>query len=593
MEFRILGPLEIYDEVRGAIPVDAPKERTVLGVLLLHPNEPVSSERLIDEVWGEQPPATATKTLQTYVSHLRRTVGADVIETRPPGYVLHLGKDELDAARFRKQTAEARHLAGKGEHKQAAARYDEALALWRGPPLAGTPFESFAANEVEQLTEERLSAQMDMIDCELASGRHAEVVPELETLASRYPLRERLHAQLMLALYRCGRQADALGVYHEARRRLTDELGLDPGSELRELQRAVLSQDPSLDAPAQNRQVVRSSRRRWYALAAGLLAALALTTGLAFALDNGPEARNALAPNSVGFIDADSGRVTKAFPVANVSGSLVVTNGSVWIGNYRDQTITRVDPTTGRTVTIPVGAHPAGIASLRRTVWVWTLERRLIPIDMRFNTLGVPIELAAEAETATPRRGVTPAARRAGGGRLAAGGGYLWVTLPSTAVIRVDPVHRHRLLTIVPDNGAEGAIAYREGSAWVAGYDHVFPIAARSGIPDEGIVIGHARDLTFGEGSLWVVSGGRMDLGVAVALRRVDLRGRLVDATIEVDADPVAVTFAGGSIWVASRGKQTVQRVDPVTERVVETIDLGAIPTALAAGRTGVWVAVR
>jgi DNA-binding SARP family transcriptional activator/streptogramin lyase len=592
MEFRILGPLEISDGAQGDLRVDAPKERAVLGVLLLHPNEPVSTERFIDEVWGEQPPVTATKTLQTYVSHLRRIVGADAIETRPPGYVLHIVEDALDAARFRNLTTDARHLAGDGEHEQAAAHYRQALALWRGPPLAGIPFESFAANEVEQLAEERLSAQMDLIDCELACGRHAEVVPELETLARRYPLRERLHAQLMLALYRCGRQADALGVYHEARGRLTDELGLEPGGELRELQKAVLSQDPSLAAPAPTRQVVGSSRRRWYALAAGLLAALALTTGLAFALDNGTEAKS-LAPNSVGFITADSGQVTKSFPVANVSGSLAVTHGSVWIGNYRDQTITRLDPTTGRTVTIPIGAHPAGIASLGRTVWVWTLERALIPIDTRFNSLGVPIELAAEAETVTPRRGVTPAARRAGGGRLAAGGGYLWVTLPSTGVIRVDPVHRRRLLTIVPDNGAEGAIAYRDGNAWVAGYDHVFPIAARSGIPDAGIVVGHARDLTFGDGSLWAVSGGRMDLGVAVALRRVDLRGRLVDATIEVDADPVAVAFAGGSIWVASRGKQTVERVDPATERVVETIDLGAIPTALAAGRTGVWVAVR
>jgi DNA-binding SARP family transcriptional activator len=592
MEFRILGPLEISDGERGDMTVDAPKERAVLGVLLLHPNEPVSSERFIDEVWGEQPPVTATKTLQTYVSHLRRIVGPDAIETRPPGYVLHIVEDALDAARFRNLATDARRLAGNGAHEEAAARYREALALWRGPPLAGIPFESFAANEVEQLAEERLSAQMDLIDSELACGRHAEVVPELETLANRYPLRERLHAQLMLALYRCGRQADALGVYHETRRRLTDELGLEPGSELRDLQRAVLSHDASLAAPAPNRQVVRSPRRRWYALAAGLLAALAVTTGLAFALDNG-QAPKSLAPNSVGFINADSGRVTKSFPVANVSGSLVVTNGSVWIGNYRDQTITRVDPTTGLTVTIPIGAHPAGIASLRRTVWVWTLERTLIPIDTRFNSLGAPIQLAAEAETATPRRGVTPAARRAGGGRLAAGGGYLWVTLPSTAVIRVDPVHRDRLLTIVPDNGAEGAIAYRDGNAWVAGYDHVFPIAARSGIPDAGIVVGHARDLTFGEGSLWTVSGGRLDLGVAVALRRVDLRGRLVDATIEVDADPVAVAFAGGSIWVASRGKQTVQRVDPATERVVETIDLGAIPTALAPGRTGVWVAVR
>src|SRR5262249_10518363 len=161
-----------------------------------------SSERLIDELWGERPPPTATKVLQTYVSQLRRVVGADAIATRPPGYLLRVGEEALDATQFRQLFAEGRLLASNGDLKGASACYREALALWRGPALADVVFESFARNEVERLEEERLSTLMDLIDCELALGEHEEVVQELEALVRQHPLRERLRGQLMLALYR-------------------------------------------------------------------------------------------------------------------------------------------------------------------------------------------------------------------------------------------------------------------------------------------------------------------------------------------------------------------------------------------------------
>src|SRR6266542_3247475 len=181
MKLRIHGPLDLASDA-GPFALDAPKQRALLGVLLLHPNEAVSSERLIDELWSERPPATATKVLQTYVSQLRRLVGTDTIATRPPGYLLRIDEETLDATQFRRLVAEGRRLARNGDHKRASARYREALALWRGPPLADVVFESFARNEVERLEEERLGALMDRIDCELALGRHDEVVQELETL---------------------------------------------------------------------------------------------------------------------------------------------------------------------------------------------------------------------------------------------------------------------------------------------------------------------------------------------------------------------------------------------------------------------------
>jgi predicted ATPase/DNA-binding SARP family transcriptional activator/class 3 adenylate cyclase len=246
--YRILGPLEVASEA-GPVSIKAPKPRALLAVLLLHPNEAVSSERLIDELWGERPPATAPKVLQTYVSQLRRLLGVDTIVTRVPGYLLRIDTEAVDATRFRSLTSEARRQAASDRHEQAVALYGEALALWRGPALADVALESFARTEVERLEEERLAATMDLTDAELALGRHEQVVAELEARVRQYPFRERLHGQLMLALYRSGRQADALNVYQDARRTLGEELGLEPGRELQELEKAVLTHDPAVDAP--------------------------------------------------------------------------------------------------------------------------------------------------------------------------------------------------------------------------------------------------------------------------------------------------------------------------------------------------------
>jgi DNA-binding SARP family transcriptional activator len=248
VRFRILGPLDVADSA-GSISLDAPKPRALLGVLLLHPNEAVSRERLIDELWGERPPATAPKILQTYVSQLRRLVGAETIATRRPGYLLQVDDDALDAAQFRRLSAEGRRLARNGDDDRAGALFRAALELWRGPPLADVVFESFARNDVARLEEERLGAQMDLIDSELALGRHEELVQELDALVHEHPLRERLRAQLMVALYRAGQQTDALELYQEGRKILARELGIDPGPQLKELEAKILRQDSSLLAP--------------------------------------------------------------------------------------------------------------------------------------------------------------------------------------------------------------------------------------------------------------------------------------------------------------------------------------------------------
>lgn len=253
MDFRILGPVEAGDADRPVV-LDSARQRALLGLLLLHPNEVVSSARIVDELWGERPPQTAEKMVQIAVSQLRKALGAARIETVPPGYRVRVDADELDAPEFARLADEGRRLADLDEHAPAAEAFRRALGLWRGRALEDVVFESLAQREVERLNEERVGVEIDRIECDLALGRHAALVPELRTLVQSFPYWERLHAQLMLALYRSGRQAEALAAFQEARRLLGDEMGLDPGLDLQALQRAILQQEPALAAPPRARR---------------------------------------------------------------------------------------------------------------------------------------------------------------------------------------------------------------------------------------------------------------------------------------------------------------------------------------------------
>ena len=252
MEFRILGPLEVLEDDRP-LALGRLKERIVLAVLLLHANEFVSRERLIDELWGEAPPPTARKAVNVYVSRLRKTLSdkaVDPIATTDGGYRISLDPDQLDVARLRQLLAGARERASGEELQASSELLREALGLWRGPTLAGLPLESRGRDEVAQLDELRLTALMDRIDCDLALGRHEDVLGELHVLVGEHPLLERLRAQLMVALYRADRQAEALEAYGQAREILVEELGIDPGPALQRLQKEILTQDPALELPA-------------------------------------------------------------------------------------------------------------------------------------------------------------------------------------------------------------------------------------------------------------------------------------------------------------------------------------------------------
>ena len=244
MEFRILGPLEVVRDGKPLV-MGAAKPRALLALLLLHADEVVSSDRLIDGLWGEEAPATAQKALQVYVSQLRKTLDPEILVTQPPGYVLRPGR--LDLRDFEEMLARGQAARSEGDPEAASRELGAALALWRGPPLSGLEFEPFAAAEIARLEELRLTALEDRIDADLELGAHGELVAELERLVTDNPVRERLARQLMLALYRSGRQTESLEAFRRTREGLL-ELGLEPSRSLRDLERAILNQDPALEA---------------------------------------------------------------------------------------------------------------------------------------------------------------------------------------------------------------------------------------------------------------------------------------------------------------------------------------------------------
>jgi DNA-binding SARP family transcriptional activator/class 3 adenylate cyclase len=248
MDFRLLGPLEVEDD-GGPVGLGGAKQRALLALLLLNANMTVASDRLIDELWGDDPPDSARKMVQIYVSQLRKLLPDGSLRTRASGYSLELGAHDLDLARFETLAGEGRSALAAGTPARASELLRAALAMWRGPALAEFE-EPFARIEGARLEDLRVAVLEDRIETDLALGRHADLVPELDALVRHHPERERLRGQHMLALYRCGRQGDALDTYHEGRRVLDERLGLRPSSALRELEERILRQDPALAAPS-------------------------------------------------------------------------------------------------------------------------------------------------------------------------------------------------------------------------------------------------------------------------------------------------------------------------------------------------------
>jgi YVTN family beta-propeller protein len=387
LDYRILGPLEVCDEGR-TIGLAGDKQRVLLAILLLHANEVVSADGLIDGLWGERPPPSALNALHVHVSRLRRALedaadpppaSADgALVTRGRGYVLRVGAGELDVGRFRDLVEQGRQALADGDGADAARILRHALALWRGPPLAEFKYEPFAQSAIAQLEELRIAALEERVEADIALGHHGELLAELAALVEQHPLRERLRGQFMLALYRCGRQAEALSVYQQFRRTLSEQLGRDPGPGLRELELAILARDASLDcdstgtassSPATGlsdlpRAAGPAHRRRVRLVIGGCTLVAAALAAVAIASSGGGAAPPTLiAADAVGAINPSGGTLRAVVPLGTPPSALAAGYGAVWVTDYDAGTVSRVDPSTRVVVqTIAVGSTPGGIA---------------------------------------------------------------------------------------------------------------------------------------------------------------------------------------------------------------------------------------
>src|SRR5690242_3529563 len=384
VEFGILGPLEVRRSGR-AVPLGGPRQRAVLALLLLEPNRVVSMDRLAEDVWGGNPPQGWARTLQTYVFHLRHALEPDrsrgaaggVLVTRDHGYLLRVDRGHLDGALFQDGFTAGRAALEAGQYAEAAGTLRKALDLWRSPVLADLADYAFTRPEATRLEELRLAALEARIDADLALGRHDAITAELEQLAGEHPLRERLHGQLMLALYRCGRQADALAAYRRVRGLLTSELGIDPAEPLQRLHASVLAHDPALDwsprsqtlIPAEDhdadagtpvtsppgrprrqpaagsRELAWARRRTRRLLVIGSALAVAAAVCIVVVARPWEGAPTALPANSVGLIDPAGGQIGAPVSVGSPEG-LAYGDGSVWAVDTTEGTLSRINPAT-------------------------------------------------------------------------------------------------------------------------------------------------------------------------------------------------------------------------------------------------------
>ena len=369
MEYRILGPVEVWEDGRP-VSLGGGKQRAVLALLLLSANRVVSSDRLIDQIWDGQPPATAATALQGHVSALRKALGPGVIATRRPGYVLEVEPEQLDLKRFERLRDKARSALERGDPSASADTLREALELWRGEALADIGFEPSIQAEAARLEDLRLAALEDRIDADLAVGRSAELVDELQRLVATHPLRERLWGQLMLSLYRSGRQAEALDAYRRARMALVSELGLEPGPGLRDLERRVLAHDPALDpepqaVPPSGRPPVR---RGLLLVAAGILCVA--TAAAALVVAAGDSNAPAIPRNSVAVIDPGTDAIVAAIELDPNPGPVAAGAGGVWVLSLGSWTISQIDPRARRLIrSYGIGETPGNVAAAGE-VWV-------------------------------------------------------------------------------------------------------------------------------------------------------------------------------------------------------------------------------
>ena len=606
MDFRVLGPFGVYDDQGRKVELGGRQQRIVLAMLLLHRNEVVSVDRLIEAVWDERAPANAVKNVQIYVSRLRKALEADsrsvsaetgngVLRTQAGGYVLEVGPDELDVDRFGRLVDEGRRELAAGSAEDAAMTLAEALALWRGPPLADFAYDSFAQREIVRLDELRLGAVEERLEADLALGRHADITAELQALVAQHPLRERLRGQLVLALYRSGRKPDALRVYDDARRLLAEELGLEPGEALQRLQLAVLNDDPALAAPqrvAQTpaaagtrtplRRPVTGRRMTLLGVGGGLVLAAAVAAAvLAVTRDRASAGLVAVPPNSLAAIEPKTNDVVAAVPVGIRPASVLFAHGSLWVANLDDNTVLRIDPTTKRFIkTIATGTAPGGLAGTRDAVWAIGADGVVLRIDPEVNEVVKRISTVKVGSLA----GGSPA-----GVSVAATNDAVWAVSGGNfsvpQVFRIDPA-TNLARPFVATGNTPTAVAIGFGDLWVSdSFENTVTRVDPTGVVVAPIPVGHGPiAIAVGADAVWVADS--LDDRVV----RIDPETNSVIETIPVGRSPSSIAVEAESVWVGNRHDGTVSQIDSETNEVVDTIEIASGPAGLTVAAGSVWV---
>ena len=605
VEFRILGPLEAS---RHGQPLElgAGKQRALLVLLLLRAGEIVSTDRLIDALWGERPPPSALNSVHIYVSQLRKALGNGRLETRGHGYLLALEPEQLDLGRFERLLGDGRELLASGDADRAAGALRAALGLWRGPPLSDVAFEPFAQAEIARLDELRLAALEERIEADLALGRHAELVPELEGLVREHPLRERLRAQLMLALFRSGRQSEALDAYQQARRLLSTELGLEPGRRLRELEAAILRQDAQLHVPPRSTRrtgAVHRKRRSVVAIGAALL--LAAAVALVGIEVTGGESQTPprVLPNSLVRIDPDTLEATDVVRVGSAPDLVVAAGGFVWIthhvledfgyGRLRDagdRTLNRVNPETGEVETVG-GLAPCGLApDPSGDVWV---ANCFASRGRGANVVRVDATtLDFEATYRVPGGdvgGVYYSAFAYGGGSLWVG----WTRGEHAAVIQLDPQSGTQRAIRLPNPGAALAWAETSGDLWGSNFGEgtLTRLHASTRAVETVNVLSHPGHILVDGEVVWV---GDWEFPGLERLPAVGpSRPRVVDLPVRTFGGGVWQIAAGeGYIWATTPRDGALWRIDPKTYEA-KRIPMPYPPTGVDVNEGDIWVTVR
>ena len=565
----MLGPLEARRD--GApIPLGGPKQRALLALLLLDANKPVSRDRLIEGIWGSSPPASAAASLDSYVSRLRRLLGDGRLERRAPGYVLRVEPGELDLDRFETLVAAART---EPSAERRARLLDDALGLWRGVALADLLYEPFANGESERLEDRRLAALEQRIDAQLECGLAAELAAELEQLVREQPFRETPVCQLALALYRAGRQAEALAAIRDARRRLADELGLEPSPQLRELEQRILRQDPALRGTVRSETAPRPSRTRRRAVLVVVGVAVLGAAATVLALHSGSATSTGDAVTSrLTAIDVSSRHVGEPTTLADAPAALATGFGSLWAADPNGEQVLRIDQHTGAvTDRIAVGGQPSALGVGRGAVWVASAVGGLISrIDPSTDTRAATFHLG----------GANPAA-------IVFAAGSLWVAdATDRSLVQIDPDTGSQLSTIALGL-APTALAAGGGEIWAAGYDSGMldevDLASRTVVDELPAGQGPAA-VALDAGSVWVASS------LDGTLTRINASTGATQDAIPTGSGPTALTSADGSLWVANEYSGTVTQVDARTGTVRAKLHTGGQPTTLAFAASRLWV---